>query len=71
MEPRGRTCTLRCTLADSGRSYPRSQVRLGFCMALERTHLDHYPRHPQTVTMDAWGALKDAIRIYKLTGKGI
>lgn len=50
MEPRGRTGNYPVTLADSGRSYPRSQVRHGFCAALERHHLDRYPRDFQTET---------------------
>ena len=71
MEPRGRTGNYPVTLADSGRSYPRSQVRHGFCVALERSHLDHYPRHPQTVTNGRMGGAKGRTRIYKVTGKGI
>jgi hypothetical protein len=46
MEPRGRIGNYPMTLADSGRSYPRSQVRHGFCAALERHHLDRYPKPP-------------------------
>jgi hypothetical protein len=71
MEPRGRTGNYPVTLADSGRSYPRSQVRHGFCVALERSHLNHYPiPHRPSQNGRMMGA-KGRTRIYKVTGKGI
>lgn len=65
MEPRGRIGNYPMTLADSGRSYPRSQVRHGFCVAVERSHLDHYPKPPQTETNGRMKGTKEHIQMYK------